>query len=240
MSKLLGPNPCLSIILNKIIFNQLIFYICEQIEIFSLIFKNKSVDHGLQNVFFIKHTDKPFPKTATKRGFSTLADKTQTSKLPIDCNTALCFSVHYKKEHSPFLSIETITSKNLAMAEEEQAARERRIAVAVDESEESMYALTWCLENVVSPKDIVFLVHARSPPTVYTAFDGTGYMFSSELVVAMERYGKQVADSVVEKAVKICRGHAGVSAFLDHSNTSNNKFIIFTGIKYKLSMCSHC
>jgi hypothetical protein len=52
----------------------------------------------------------------------------------------------------------------------------RRIVVAVDEGEESMHALTWCLANVVSPADgdTVVLVHARRPRPVYAAMDSAG------------------------------------------------------------------
>ncbi|KAK4802973.1 hypothetical protein SAY86_001176 [Trapa natans] len=94
-------------------------------------------------------------------------------------------------------------------AAEEKA--ERRIVVAVDEGEESTYALTWCLTNLVSSnfKDTLFLVYARSAPTVYTGLDGTGYMFSSDIVATMERYANEVAESVMEKAQKICRDLAG-------------------------------
>lgn len=63
------------------------------------------------------------------------------------------------------------------MAEAAAAEKaERRILVAVDESEESMYALTWCLNNLVSPNfdDTLFLVYAKRPPAVYTGLDGTG------------------------------------------------------------------
>lgn len=58
----------------------------------------------------------------------------------------------------------------------------RRVVVAVDESEESMHALSWCLSNVVSaakaakaPPPAVVLVHARTPRTLYyPAIDGAG------------------------------------------------------------------
>ena len=59
----------------------------------------------------------------------------------------------------------------------------RRVVVAVDESEESMHALSWCLSNVVSaaraaavPPPAVVLVHARSPRPFYypAAVDGSG------------------------------------------------------------------
>jgi hypothetical protein len=56
----------------------------------------------------------------------------------------------------------------------------RRIVVAVDEGEESMHALSWCLANVAvvsSPAaaaDTVVLLHARRPRPVYAAMDSSG------------------------------------------------------------------
>lgn len=53
---------------------------------------------------------------------------------------------------------------------------ERRILVAVDEGEESMYALSWCLKNLVfeNSKDTLILLYVKPPRAVYSAFDGTG------------------------------------------------------------------
>ncbi|XP_024186835.1 universal stress protein A-like protein isoform X1 [Rosa chinensis] len=94
------------------------------------------------------------------------------------------------------------------------AEKERKILVAVDEGEESMYALSWCLKNVVSQnsKDTLILVYVKPPKAVYMPLDGTGtregpsgYMFSTDIFAAMEKYSGQVASSVVEKAKKMCR-----------------------------------
>lgn len=53
---------------------------------------------------------------------------------------------------------------------------ERRIMVAVDEGEESMYALSWCLKNLLfqDSKDSLILLYVKAPRAVYSAFDGTG------------------------------------------------------------------
>ncbi|KAJ7973281.1 Universal stress protein A-like protein [Quillaja saponaria] len=92
----------------------------------------------------------------------------------------------------------------------EVAVKERRILVAVDEGEESLYALSWCLNNVISDnpnsKDTLVLLYAKPPRTVYPApLDGTGYMFSTDMISSLERYGKEVADCVTEKAKKMCK-----------------------------------
>ncbi|OVA02547.1 Universal stress protein A [Macleaya cordata] len=94
-------------------------------------------------------------------------------------------------------------------------AKERKILIAVDEGEESMYALSWAVKNVVSENsnDTLILLYAKPPRTVYTALDGTGmrsdrregYLFSSDIIQTMEKYSKEVADCVIEKAKRICK-----------------------------------
>ncbi|KAL3728414.1 hypothetical protein ACJRO7_033060 [Eucalyptus globulus] len=96
------------------------------------------------------------------------------------------------------------------MAEAEAA--ERRVLVAVDESEESMHALSWCLKNIVSDKfrDTLLLLYVKPPRAMSTALDGTAYLFSSEVMLAIERYGNEVADCVMQKAKKLCSELADV------------------------------
>ncbi|XP_042475254.1 universal stress protein A-like protein [Macadamia integrifolia] len=91
------------------------------------------------------------------------------------------------------------------MAESE--VQERRIVVAVDEGEESMYALSWCLKNVVSQvsKDTIILLYAKPISSVYPSVDGTGYMFSSDIIASMENYRRNLADCVMEKANNLCK-----------------------------------
>jgi len=63
------------------------------------------------------------------------------------------------------------------MADEAGAPKDRKILVAVDESEESMHALSWCLENVLfcsNCKDTLILLYAIPPRAVYPTFDNTG------------------------------------------------------------------
>ncbi|XP_068661026.1 universal stress protein PHOS32 [Aristolochia californica] len=87
-------------------------------------------------------------------------------------------------------------------------ADDRKILVAVDEGEESMHALTWCLKNVVSEgsgKDNLILLYVRPPRVVYGAYDGTGYLFSSDIVATMEKYSIDVAGAVIEKAKRACK-----------------------------------
>ncbi|KAF7142997.1 hypothetical protein RHSIM_Rhsim05G0133000 [Rhododendron simsii] len=85
--------------------------------------------------------------------------------------------------------------------------KERKILVAVDEGEESSYALSWCLNNIVAEnsKDTLILLYSKQPPPLYPAMDGTGYVFSTDVIASMEKYGNELAESVMEKAKKLCK-----------------------------------
>ncbi|KAH7865456.1 hypothetical protein Vadar_006982 [Vaccinium darrowii] len=86
-------------------------------------------------------------------------------------------------------------------------AKERKILVAVDEGEESAYALSWCLKNMVAEnsKDTLILLYCKPPPPLYPAMDGTGYLFSDDLIASMEKYSTELAESVMVKANGLCK-----------------------------------
>ncbi|RVX01452.1 Universal stress protein A-like protein [Vitis vinifera] len=73
---------------------------------------------------------------------------------------------------------------SLMEEEVEKMRKEKRIVVAVDESEESMYALSWCLTNLVSDanktKSTLILLYVKPPPPLYNSLDAAGekFMFS--------------------------------------------------------------
>ncbi|XP_074343210.1 universal stress protein PHOS32-like [Apium graveolens] len=83
---------------------------------------------------------------------------------------------------------------------------EKRILVAVDESEESMHALSWCLTNLFpqSNKTILFLLYVKPPPPVYSSIDAAGFLFSGDVVEVIEKYGKDLATSVMNRAETVC------------------------------------
>ncbi|KAL8142642.1 hypothetical protein V2J09_015674 [Rumex salicifolius] len=104
--------------------------------------------------------------------------------------------------------------------------REKKIVVAVDESEESMFALSWCLSNLLklsssnssqtpqssdsesepeSESTTLILLYVKPPPTVYSSLDLTGYLFGSDVVATMEEYAKKLTHSVMTKADETCR-----------------------------------
>ncbi|XP_078160076.1 universal stress protein PHOS32-like [Carex rostrata] len=93
----------------------------------------------------------------------------------------------------------------------------RKIVVAVDGGEESAFALQWCLRNFVSisattssPRDTLVLVYARPSPPMYSAMDGTGVLFSSEITASLDKYSRDFADSVMDRAQKICKDYNNV------------------------------
>ncbi|KAL8089308.1 hypothetical protein AgCh_038929 [Apium graveolens] len=93
----------------------------------------------------------------------------------------------------------------------EQMMIEKRILVAVDESEQSMHALSWCLTNLLPPenKNILLLLYVKPSP-VYSFIGATN-------VEAMEGYGKDIATSVMYRAQAVC------SKF--NSNTKAEKIV---------------
>ncbi|RLN15398.1 hypothetical protein C2845_PM02G28390 [Panicum miliaceum] len=97
------------------------------------------------------------------------------------------------------------------MGGEAAAAAEqgRRILVAVDEGDESVQALRWCLGTFVAAArgDTVILLYVRPAPPTYSFLDASaavGHLFSEEVTAAIDRYSRGVADAVVEKAQKLC------------------------------------
>ncbi|KAF4383571.1 universal stress protein PHOS34-like [Cannabis sativa] len=92
--------------------------------------------------------------------------------------------------------------------------RETKIVVAVDESEESMYALSWCLNNFSSKNDqntntTLILLYVKPPPSAYSSLDAAGYLFSTDAIGAMEKYAKELVHSVMERAEAVYQ-HSGV------------------------------
>ncbi|CAO2192631.1 unnamed protein product, partial [Urochloa humidicola] len=112
-----------------------------------------------------------------------------------------------------FVSDPRAWSSSMASAAPPAAAGSgRRIVVAVDEGEESTYALTWCLANVVSPAggDTLVLVHARRPRPVYAAMDSSGYMMASDVLASVERHAAAVSAAAIDKAKRLCADHPHV------------------------------
>ncbi|EXB28600.1 Universal stress protein A-like protein [Morus notabilis] len=93
---------------------------------------------------------------------------------------------------------------------------ESKIVVAVDESEESMYALSWCLSNLLSRNaaaaaaaaannTTLVLLYVKPPLPVYSSFDAAGYLFSGDVIGSMEKYCDDMVHSVMERAEAVFR-----------------------------------
>ncbi|EYU37244.1 hypothetical protein MIMGU_mgv1a026749mg [Erythranthe guttata] len=86
----------------------------------------------------------------------------------------------------------------------------RKILVAVDKGEESSYALSWCLENLLSEnhqnyKDTLILLFAKTPLPIYSGMDTTGHVTSPSIIASVEKYANEVAEKVMCKATQICK-----------------------------------
>ncbi|GAV82520.1 Usp domain-containing protein [Cephalotus follicularis] len=82
-----------------------------------------------------------------------------------------------------------------------------KIVVAVDESDESMYALSWCLSNLFSDKTqntlVLLYVKPPVPPPLSSSFGAAGYMFCGDVNAAIERYGSDLVKSVMQRAENV-------------------------------------
>ncbi|PKI44100.1 hypothetical protein CRG98_035512 [Punica granatum] len=85
----------------------------------------------------------------------------------------------------------------------------RRIVVAIDESEESMNALSWCLDSLVFQdkpgNNVLVLLYVKPPPPIYSFFDAAEYLFSGDAVAAMEKYGTELVHSAMDRAEAVYR-----------------------------------
>lgn len=88
---------------------------------------------------------------------------------------------------------------------EEEKMKEKKVVVAVDESEESMHALSWCLNNLLSGKDhnpntTLILLYIKPPIPSYSSLDVAGYIFTGDVIATMEKHNKDLANSVMNRA----------------------------------------
>lgn len=78
----------------------------------------------------------------------------------------------------------------------------RRIMVAVDEGEESMYALKWAVDYLnLDSTDTLILCHSRK---AYEGLGGPGFVLTPEVIISLEKYQDRVTEAVMQKARDIC------------------------------------
>ncbi|KAL2345619.1 hypothetical protein Fmac_006904 [Flemingia macrophylla] len=94
----------------------------------------------------------------------------------------------------------------------EEAKNERRILVAVDAGDESMYALSWALKNVLlqNSTDTLILLYVKPHYGTCSAFDSiidddSELTFSADVTAAIDRYTEKVAEFVLEQSKKVCK-----------------------------------
>ncbi|KAB5513920.1 hypothetical protein DKX38_027826 [Salix brachista] len=112
------------------------------------------------------------------------------------------------------------------MADDMGAAKERKILVVVDESEESMNALSWCLKNVLvstsSSTDTLILLYVKPPRVVYSALDGTCRTANSRHFTTLQSLiSLYLSNCVIEKAKRMCREQfqdVKVETMIDHGD----------------------
>ncbi|KAK4339727.1 hypothetical protein RND71_041189 [Anisodus tanguticus] len=76
------------------------------------------------------------------------------------------------------------------------SAKGRKILVAVDESEESIYALSWCIDNIITgnSNDTLILLYSIPPRAVYSSLDGSGEKDHPEVQCVMEKAKRACKD----------------------------------------------
>ncbi|GFS33485.1 adenine nucleotide alpha hydrolases-like superfamily protein [Actinidia rufa] len=121
------------------------------------------------------------------------------------------------------------------MEEEKMRMKERRIVVSVEESEESMHALSWCLGNLLPENTKCasrILLYVKPPLPVYSSLDATEYLFGGDAIASMEKYGRDLASSVMRRAEAVYRDvNTNVSIKVEKNvGTGDAKDVISTAV----------
>uniref|UniRef100_A0A0D6R347 UspA domain-containing protein n=1 Tax=Araucaria cunninghamii TaxID=56994 RepID=A0A0D6R347_ARACU len=88
-----------------------------------------------------------------------------------------------------------------------EGVRGRRVLVAVDDSEQSMYALKWAVDHLqLSCNDTLVLCHVKRLPVAYEGLGGPAFVLTPEVALALEKYQDRIAQDVMKKAREICSG----------------------------------
>eukprot|EP00296_Roombia_truncata_P001976 JP437839.1.p1 GENE.JP437839.1~~JP437839.1.p1 ORF type:complete len:154 (-),score=65.23 JP437839.1:44-505(-) len=78
----------------------------------------------------------------------------------------------------------------------------RKIAIAIDGSEQSAHAFNWAADNVVKPDDTIVFIHGREDPVAnliaYSGMSG-GVVGSPELFQNVEAHSISASKTMVEK-----------------------------------------
>ncbi|CAA2989407.1 universal stress protein PHOS32-like [Olea europaea var. sylvestris] len=112
---------------------------------------------------------------------------------------------------------------------EENNMEGRKIVVAVDESEESMYALSWCLGNLLSqnhkPTSTLILLYIRPP------LDVNGYLFANDVIATMEKHNSDLTNSVMRRAEAVYKNFNTTVAVEKKVGSGDAKYAICTAVE---------
>ncbi|KAH7422156.1 hypothetical protein KP509_13G093900 [Ceratopteris richardii] len=93
--------------------------------------------------------------------------------------------------------------------------RRRKVLIAVDESDESIYALSWALENLIVPgrpndaeeprvSNLVILLHVQTHPQVFVGPAGPGFYITPEIIDSVKKHQEEISRKVLLRAKKLC------------------------------------
>jgi len=88
---------------------------------------------------------------------------------------------------------------------EEQSGSSRFVLVAIDESEESVNALQWALNNLITSQDKIILIHAQRSPISHLATGSPGFMVPTDVTMILEKDIKKSTEKILGKATEICK-----------------------------------
>lgn len=88
---------------------------------------------------------------------------------------------------------------------EQQRRSGRLILVAVDESEESINALEWALDNLFKSQDRIILIHAQRDAVSSFAPGSPVFMVPAEVVNLLENDIKKCTEAIFAKAMDLCK-----------------------------------
>ncbi|MCO5587746.1 hypothetical protein L7F22_041698 [Adiantum nelumboides] len=88
----------------------------------------------------------------------------------------------------------------------------RKVLVAVDESDESMYALSWTLDNLIVPgtpghrrkSDLIVLLHVQTHPQVFVGPAGPGFYITPEIIDSVKNHQEDISKKVLLRAKTLC------------------------------------
>lgn len=104
------------------------------------------------------------------------------------------------------MKISVTRDKNLVLETMgDQNKSSRLILVAIDESEESINALQWALNNVFKSQDRITLIHAQRSPIPPFSTGSPGFMVPLDVLKMLENDIQKSTEKIWAKASEICK-----------------------------------